>query len=496
MLQHNLLQGILSKPGARAIPVTPGEAISNFRDDTQIIRTMLAIIVNAVALAVFVISAFVILLHVSVQLTLLVFVPLTCVIAIAQSMKKHLGRFRKASREATRRLTSAIGEILGSVQAVKIAGAETHVVKYFDSINTDRRDVMLKDRVLTSALNSLFGNTVGIGTGFILVLVALSVRTKHLGPGDLALFITYLGTIATFVQEFGVLLAQSSQTAVSFEQMRNLLQGTPTEHLVVHNPLRLKGAIPEVMLPIKSNADELVVLEAKDLSYRYPGSGRGITAMSICLKRGSLTVITGRVASGKTTLLRLLLGLLPADEGTISWNGTSVKDPGSFFTPPRCTYVPQVPHLFSTTLEENILLGISKEGADIHKAISTSVMEHDILELENGLETGIGTKGVKLSGGQIQRTAIARMLVHNAELMVIDDFSSSIDAETEQVLSDRLFLNFDCTYLVVSHRKTMWRRADHIIVLKDGKIEAEGTLDELLTSCKEMQQLNLSARNG
>jgi ATP-binding cassette subfamily B protein len=444
---------------------------------------------------------------------LIIFLPLIGMGILTRLAWGRILHYDRASGRATDAVTGFLGESFNAVQAVKVAGAEEHMAARLQRLNDVRTEAVVRQQMYFGLLETLNSSMVSFGIGVMLLLAGQAIAAGTFTVGDFALFVSYLWFTTHVPSELGTFFGDYKTQEVSIDRMLELIQPEPVEALIEPHPVYMHGPLPALPFPRKRDAERLETLEVRGLTYRHAiggdgGTGevngeagpvgrplRGIEGISFSLRRGEFVVITGRIGSGKSTLVRLLTGLLPRDDGEILWNGKPVLNPADFFRPPRCATISQVPRLFSDTLRENILLGLPEEKVDLPAAIHLSVFEQDVAALENGLDTLVGPRGIRLSGGQVQRAAAARMFVRDPELLVIDDLSSALDVETEQTLWERIDRlrrergSRSAAFLVVSHRRAALQRADRILVLKDGRLAAQGKLEELLQSSPEMQQL-------
>lgn len=475
LLQRNLFDGILRGYSRHGLAVSPGDAISRFRDDpVAITYGVMDGVCDLIGRGVFALVAVVVMGSIDPVLTVAAFAPVVVSAALTDALGTRAALYAAKARQSTARLTGFLAEVVGAQLAVRVAGAGPQVIAHLAEVSETRRRRSLRDRMFSEAVNSMNDHLVHIATGAVLLLGAARIRRGAFTIGDFALFVVYLDQLTYLPAEIGRVLTERKRSAVSFDRMRLLMPGDPPDALTAPAQVYLRGAEPPPPAPPPGleGTDRLERLDVEGLTFHHDGRGRGIDDVSFSVERGTLTVVTGRVGAGKTTLLTVLLGLAAKTTGTISWNGHEVHDPATFFVPPRAAFTPQVPHLFSASLRSNLLLGLPDDDpAGLAEAVRAGVLEADVAGFERGLDTLIGPRGVKLSGGQVQRTAVARMWLRQAELLVFDDVSSALDAETEAELWRRLFdRRGDATCVVVSHSPVALARADQVIVLRDGRV--------------------------
>jgi len=477
----------MEAPGSRVIPLAPGEAVSTFRDDVDDVLEYMENWVDMGGLILFGVGSVLVMASIDAGLTAILLVPLILTMVLTQALSPQIRKRRRAMREATDQVTGFIGETFSGVQAIKLAAAEKSMLARLHLLNEVRHRAALSDTVLTEVLRGINRNMSTITIAIVLLVAADSISDGSFTIGELAVFLTYLPRLTDYMAFIGDIIAQHRRTGVAYERIRALAVDADDEDLLDRARVPLEGEIPDIDLP-DIGIEPLRRLEVRDLRHWFPDGGEGLEGVDFTVERGSFTVVTGIIGSGKSTLVRALLGLVPA-EGVVLWNGRSVDDPASFFVPPRSAYTAQIPRLFSESLADNIALGQRVARERLREAVQLAVLDPDLERLEMGEQTMVGARGVKLSGGQVQRSAAARMLATEAELLVFDDLSSALDIHTETELWQRLLTKRDVTCIVVSHRRAALSRADQILLMDRGRVVDRGSLRELLDRSELMRSL-------
>lgn len=485
LLRRNMLRRLLTAPGAGRPPVSTGSAVTTFREDVEELAEYVENWQDAAGLLLYLVGAIGVMLWIDPLLTAAVSVPMLVAGWVTRASAGAVRRRREAMRTATEQVTGFLGDLFTAILPVKVTGSGRHMLDHLDVLNRTRHRAALRDTAVAELLRSLNQNMASLATGLVLVVGAASLRSGALSVGALATFVVYIPRLTSYLSWGGDMIAQHARTVVSIERIDRLLQHPDDAGLVAGDPLDLEAPIEP--LPSGPTADPLRLLRVEGLTHLHHETGAGVVDVSFELPAGSFTVVTGRLGAGKTTLLKTVVGLLPAQAGVVYWNDTPVGPEG--LAPPRAAYTPQSPRLISASLVDNLTLGWERGDAEIAAAVHAAALDADIDELDHGLRTMVGTRGVKLSGGQLQRAAAARTFLSGADLLVVDDLSSALDVHTEALVWERLLGDRRRTCLAVSHRRPALRLADRIILLDEGRIVDVGTLDELRDRSELMRAL-------
>ena len=446
-----------------------GDLMNRISEDVSRVRMYLGpgimYSVNLVALFVIVVYQMI---AINPEMTLYVLLPLPIMSFLIYRVSSRMNRESEAVQRQQSWISTLVQETFSGVRVIKAYSREKETIEQFNTSSEAYKDKSMR----LTLTNSLFMPTImlliGVSTIITIYIGILLTYEGSVTPGNIASFIFYVNMLTWPFASIGWVTSLVQRAAASQERINEFLKEQP-----------------EIINPSTAALNVEGKIEFKNVSFTYPYSGiRAIRNVSFTVKPGSSLAILGKTGSGKSTIVNLLTRQFDPQSGEIEIDGHNLTSVNLEQFREQIGVVPQEVFLFSDTIGNNIRFGMGKEDVPqeiIEKAAKAMHVHHNIIRFKEGYNTVLGERGINLSGGQKQRISMARAIIRNPRILVLDDCLSAVDTETEEIIQQNLkSIMQDKTSLIISHRISSIRECDHIIVLENGSIIEEGTHESLL----------------
>jgi ATP-binding cassette, subfamily B, multidrug efflux pump len=448
-----------------------GDLMSRVINDISAVRTMLGPgILNLVSAPLYYVYAVALMLSMDVRMTLAALAPFPLLMYVAT---KFRGRIMKSSLEVQQQmsvLSSHVQENLSGMHVVKAYAQEQFQTQEFIGLNKDYEVKSLRMAKMRGIVNPIMQGISGLTVLIVIWYGGVRVLRGDLLVADIVAFIAYLNVLAWPTAAFGWMISLVERGRAAMRRLEEILETKPEI---------ASRATPEVTHSLNEG------IEFRDVSFAYERQINGHAALediNFKLPVGRSVGLVGRVGSGKSTVAQLVPRLFDVSTGAILMDGQDVRKLSLTELRKLIGYVPQEPFLFSTSLKGNLAFGRDGCSAEeLARAVKIAKLDRDVEIFPHGLDTVVGERGVTLSGGQKQRATLARALIMDPPVLILDDCLSSVDAQTEaEILHELRSILRDKTCLIISHRISAVKEADEILVLDEGQIIERGNHDQLV----------------
>lgn len=448
-----------------------GDLMSRVINDISAVRVMLGPgILNFVNAPLYYLYAVALMLSMDVRMTLAALAPFPLLMYVA---RKFRGRILKSSLEVQQQmsvLSSHVQENLSGMHVVKAYAQEDFQTRQFIDLNKDYAVKSMEMAKMRGIVNPIMQGINGLTVLIIIWYGGVRVLSGDLLVADIVAFIAYLNVLAWPTAAFGWMLSLVERGRAAMRRLEEILDREP--EIVAGMADARPRALTEG-------------IEFRDVSFAYERQRNGhaaLEAVDFKLPVGRSVGLVGRVGSGKSTLAQLVPRLFDVSSGSILMDGQDIRVLPLGDLRRTIGYVPQEPFLFSTSLKGNLTFGRDDCSADeIARAVAIARLDRDLAIFPQGLETVVGERGVTLSGGQKQRATLARALITDPPVLILDDCLSSVDAQTEaEILHELRAILKEKTCLIISHRISAVKEADEILVLDEGRIVERGSHSDLV----------------
>ena len=460
-----------------------GDLMSRMINDLSNVRMMVGMaVLSFVNTPVTFLMALGMMIHLNWRLSLAAMVPYAGLFFEMRWLTRTLMERSLAVQEGLAAIGSRVQESLSGIHVIKSYTLEDHDADHFRRINEDYNEQGLALARIRGAMMPMIRGTVGTSVMIVLIYGGYLIRGHLLSIGDMVAFMLFLGQLAWPTVALGWTLSLYQRGRASMQRLEEIFDAAPVPSVPVNgNSLQVTGAVEwdHVSFSYFPETDNHA---GNGNSAERPLRTWALRDVSVKVPAGGKLAIVGRTGSGKSTMVRLLARMIEPTHGRILLDGRNIRDLPLGELRRVIGMVPQEPTLFSDTIARNIAFGrTDASNEQIKQASRTAGLDPDIATMPRGFETVVGERGMSLSGGQKQRLTIARLLVYNPSIVVLDDALSSVDTETERAVLASLEASVSGrTTIVVAHRASTVRDADEIIVLDEGRVAERGTHTQLM----------------